>query len=194
MTAKVDRRAMIGLLCAATLLVGCSATQAPAGSSSSSTAASQFGEIASVLRSPRCINCHPSGNSPHQGDEQRIHDYRVTRGADNRGAPGMRCSACHQENNQEASGVPGAQHWQLAPINMAWEGLSDAQLCHVITDPHTNGGRSTEQLVHHMSEDALVLWAFNPGGTRSPPPLSLQQFQERVSRWASSGAPCPEAR
>jgi hypothetical protein len=191
-TAKVDW--MIGLLCVATLLGGCTATRAPAGSSSSSTAASQFGEIAAVLRSPRCINCHPSGNSPHQGDEQRIHDYRVTRGPDNRGAPGMTCSSCHQEENQSASGVPGAPHWQLAPLSMAWEGLSDAQLCHVITDPQTNGGRSIEQLVHHMSEDSLVRWAFNPGGKRTPPPVSLDQFQERVRRWASSGAPCPKAR
>jgi hypothetical protein len=192
-TARVDRRWIIELLCVATLLCGCTATQAPAGLSSAATAASQFGEIAAVLRSPRCINCHPNGNSPRQGDERRVHDYRVTRGPDNRGAPGMRCSACHQEENQNASGVPGAPHWQLAPVSMAWEELSDAQLCHVITDPQSNGGRSTEQLVHHMSEDSLVRWAFNPGAKRAPPPVSQDQFQELVRRWASSGAPCPRA-
>lgn len=193
MTAKVQRRHMIGLLCAATLLGGCTMTHGPPKSSSAATAAPQFGEIAAVLRSPRCINCHPSGNSPRQGDEQRIHDYRVTRGPDNRGAPGMSCSSCHQEENQSVSGVPGAPHWQLAPLSMAWEGLSDAQLCRVITNPQTNGGRSLEQLTHHMNDDALVRWAFNPGAKRTPPPVSLEQFQQLVRGWASSGALCPKA-
>ncbi|HEV8329862.1 MAG TPA: hypothetical protein VGQ22_00455 [Steroidobacteraceae bacterium] len=105
----------------------------------------------------------------------------------------MRCSSCHQDENQSASGVPGAPHWQLAPLSMAWEGLSDAQLCRVITDPQSNGGRSVEQLVHHMSEDALVRWAFNPGAKRTQPPVSLEQFQRLVRGWASSGAPCPKA-
>ena len=36
--------------------------------------AALFTEAGKVLTSPRCVNCHPAGDSPLQGDAQRIHD------------------------------------------------------------------------------------------------------------------------
>ncbi len=53
-----------------------------------------------------------------------------------------------------------------------------------------NGGKSIDALVHHMTDDALVQWAWNPGG-RVPPPLVQAEFHRVVRRWAETGAGCP---
>ncbi len=52
----------------------------------------------------------------------------------------MRCSTCHSDQNVDL--VPGAPHWGLAPLAMAWEGLDDAQLADAIKDPKRNGNRT----------------------------------------------------
>ena len=44
-----------------------------------------FSTILTVLKSPRCINCHPSGDVPHQGDMQILHPFGVNRGKANQG-------------------------------------------------------------------------------------------------------------
>jgi hypothetical protein len=175
------------------LLAGCIGAERKAPQDPSTGGGEEFTRIAQVLKSPRCLNCHPAGDSPHQGDEARVHDFRVTRGPADRGVPGMNCSTCHQDKNQESSGVPGASHWQLAPLAMAWEGLSDVELCRALLDRSKNGGRSVADLVHHMSEDALVKWAWEPGGKRTPPPIARDEFNELVRAWAAKGAACPEA-
>jgi hypothetical protein len=175
------------------LLAACTATKREKSADASTSGAAEFTRIARVLKSPRCINCHPAGDSPHQGDEARVHDFRITRGLADRGAPGLNCSTCHQESNQESSGVPGAHHWQLAPLSMAWEGLSDAELCRTLLDQSKNGGRSVADLVHHMTEDPLVKWGWAPGGQRTPPPIAHEEFLELVRAWAERGAGCPDA-
>ena len=38
-----------------------------------------FMDVARVLQSPRCVNCHPSGDAPLQGDDQRAHAMGITR-------------------------------------------------------------------------------------------------------------------
>jgi hypothetical protein len=184
--------ARAGALSALTLLAACMGTTR--NSSAEAPDRATFTRIAEVLKSPRCLNCHPAGNSPHQGDEARVHDFGVKRGPADRGVPGMHCNTCHQEDNQESSGVPGARHWQLAPLSMAWEGLSDAELCRAVLDRNKNGGRSVEDLVHHMTNDALVQWAWAPGGQRTLPPIAQTEFLELVRAWAASGAECPGTR
>src|SRR5262245_5444573 len=62
--------------------------------------------IESVLTHPRCINCHTVTDYPRQGDDRHVHQFRVVRGPDDRGAAGASCAACHQEDNQASSGVP----------------------------------------------------------------------------------------
>src|SRR6516162_10236849 len=74
-----------------------------------------FTELGKVLTHPRCVNCHPAGDRPRQGDMARLHQPPVERGADGHGLPAMRCSICHQEANFDAAGVPGNPIWQLAP-------------------------------------------------------------------------------
>jgi len=45
-----------------------------------------FAEAGRVLMHPRCVNCHPAGDSPHQTDRMRLHQPLVVRGAMGTGA------------------------------------------------------------------------------------------------------------
>src|ERR1700676_4266239 len=42
--------------------------------------AAMFAELGKVLVHPRCVNCHPAGDRPHQGIEGRLHQPPVQRG------------------------------------------------------------------------------------------------------------------
>ena len=35
--------------------------------------AALFTELGKVLTHPRCVNCHPAGDRPHQGEQGRLH-------------------------------------------------------------------------------------------------------------------------
>lgn len=151
-----------------------------------------------VLTHPRCVNCHPAGDKPHVTDASVAHRYGVQRGADNHGLPALGCSTCHQEENNDNSGVPGAPDWGLAPRSMAWEGLSRTQIARSMLDPARNGGRSLQEIVDHLTQDELVLWAWEPGvrqdGTsREPPPVPVDEYIRAVEAWARAGAPIPES-
>ena len=39
-----------------------------------------FLEVYKVLMSPRCMNCHPDGDRPLQGDDNHLHTMNVKRG------------------------------------------------------------------------------------------------------------------
>jgi hypothetical protein len=155
------------------------------------TGVDSFDRIATVLQGPRCLNCHPRGDRPRQDDDRHIHLMNAQRGTQNMGVPAMRCVTCHQSRNNDMAGIPGAPHWQLAPVSMAWEGLSKGELCRTLLDPSKNGGRSVAALVQHMTGDALVLWAWNPGRGRTLPTLSVDEFKAALDQWAAAGAPCP---
>src|SRR5262245_27589960 len=81
-----------------------------------------FTELGKVLTHPRCVNCHPAGDHPRQGDVSRPHQPPVARGADGHGLPALRCPICHQQANFEPGRMPGHPEWHLAPREMAWEG------------------------------------------------------------------------
>lgn len=149
-----------------------------------------FDPVYEVLTHPRCLNCHTETNFPRQGDERRRHDQLVVRGVANHGAPTLQCSACHQDHNALDGSVPGAPHWGLAPLGMAWENRNATEVCTVLKDTSKNGNRSIDDLIAHMDEDALVLWGWNPGGDRSTPPLSHPDFMAALRAWADAGAPC----
>jgi hypothetical protein len=150
-----------------------------------------FGEVGKVLQSPRCLNCHPRGDSPTQTDAMRPHAPVVMRGREGKGAPGLPCASCHHEANFDPARVPGAPHWALAPAAMAWQGLSLPQICRQLKDRHRNGDRTLAELEHHMAADALVGWAWNPGAGRTPAPGSQAQFGALFSAWVATGAVCP---
>jgi hypothetical protein len=151
-----------------------------------------FTEMARVLTHPRCINCHPSGDTPHQGMAMELHDPPVVRGPADDGVPGQECGTCHQDRNQELTRVPGAPTWHLAPIAMAWVGKSASQICAQIKDPKRNGGKSLAKLVEHNSHDALVAWGWNPGAGREPAPGTQAAFGALSAAWVATGAECPE--
>jgi hypothetical protein len=152
---------------------------------------SLFARIATVLLHPRCLNCHTAVDYPKQGDDRHAHWFRVVRGADDRGAAGMRCATCHQSLNNTASNVPGAPNWRAAPLPMAWEGKTPAQLCRALLDRRKNGNRSVAQLLDHMSDDPLVAWGWAPGGQRGPVPIAKPEFVALLRRWEEEGARCP---
>jgi hypothetical protein len=155
-------------------------------------AAQPFDRIAKVLMHPRCMNCHQA-DSPRQTDAAIRHQPLVVRGKDGHGAPAQQCRACHQETNAANGFVPGAAAWRLAPLAMKWEGLTSQQICEQLKDPARNGGRRAgEQIIEHMKVDPLVLWAWAPGGRRTPPPLSHEQFVEALEAWVRAGMPCPQ--
>ena len=150
-----------------------------------------FTEAGKVLLHPRCVNCHPAGDSPLQGEAGRPHEPPVPRGLGGTGPVGMRCRACHMKENFDPAGVPGAEQWVLAPRRMAWEGFTLGEVCAQVKDPERNGGRTLEEIVEHMSEDHLVGWGWHPGVGREPAPGSQEAFGELIAAWVETGAACP---
>jgi len=150
-----------------------------------------FVEASRVFLHPRCANCHPSGDTPAQGMDMHRHDPPVIRGKDDGGVAGMRCTGCHQDDNLELAKVPGAPHWQLAPIGMAWVGKSPHAICEQMKDPARNGHRSLAQIVEHNGHDKLVSWGWKPGHDRDPAPGTQDELGRIVQAWVETGAECP---
>jgi hypothetical protein len=157
-----------------------------------------FNEVAKVITSPRCMNCHPAGDRPLQADDQHPHMPPILRGENGLGLAGVSCASCHTEKNFTLVGtgatyksIPGHPRWQLAPIEMAWEGKTLGQICQQIKDPNRNGGKTLAQLHEHMAKDDLVAWGWSPGEGRDPAPGTQAQLGELTQAWIDSGAECP---
>jgi hypothetical protein len=56
-----------------------------------------FAEAAKVITSPRCMNCHPAGDNPSQGDTEHVHRPAAFRGEAGVGVPGLPCVPYGQE-------------------------------------------------------------------------------------------------
>ena len=158
--------------------------------------AALFTEAGKVIQHPRCLNCHPAGERPSQGMDMHPHEPPVVRGAADFGAPGMQCTTCHSAKNtpiptESIKSVPGNPKWMLAPLNMAWQGRPLAEICKQIKDPKRNGGRDLEKIYHHMAEDDLVGWGWEPGEGREPAPGTQKKFGELIRAWIDTGAVCP---
>jgi hypothetical protein len=150
-----------------------------------------FGEVARVLTHPRCVNCHPSDDTPRQRDAHELHDPPVVRGPDNRGVPAMGCMTCHQTANAVLARVPGAPDWHLAPRAMAWLDRTPGQICAQLEDTARNGNRTLAQVVDHLGHDPLVAWGWAPGADRAPAPGSQAELAALAQAWVDSGAECP---
>ena len=154
-----------------------------------------FVSIVSVLKHPRCLNCHSTGDFPRQGDDDHVHTQNVRRGLYGFGNYGLRCSACHQEENVAGLNMPpGAPNWQLpsADMPMIWEGRTPGQICRQIKDPKQNNGKTVAQIVKHVTADKLVLWGWNPGEGRTLALMDHEEFARRFQDWARFGAACPQ--
>src|SRR5207302_9892795 len=117
-----------------------------------------FVDVAKVLQSPRCMNCHPAGDRPLQTDAGKPHAQNISRASI---AAGLPCSTCHGARNSEAIGIPGgppgAPRWNLPPAEtpMVFQGKTPAALCAQLKDPEQNGHRSLAQIVDHVAPDPL---------------------------------------
>ena len=173
------------------------AVSLPARAAKQDTDASRaaFLEVYRVLTSPRCQNCHPAGDAPLQGDDSHVHLQNVKRGKDGLGVYGMRCDACHQAKNLAGEHMPpGNPKWSLPSPEqkMVFVGRSPGELCRQLKDPKQNGGRTLAALLHHVANDDLVGWAWNPGDGRTLPPLSRVETAAQMKVWVEGGAACPE--
>jgi hypothetical protein len=156
-----------------------------------------FMSVYTVLMSARCMNCHPSGDVPLQGDDSHLHTMNVRRGVDGHGVYAARCSNCHQSANTTGLHMPpGNPKWGLPPakMRMVFQGRTPRQLALQLLDPKQNGGRTRQQLIDHMAKDDLVGWAWHPGDGRTLPPMSRPAFVAQVRLWIAKGAYAPSAK
>jgi hypothetical protein len=166
----------------------------PAPARDDAAARAAFLAAAPVFFHPRCMNCHPSGDRPLQGDDSHVHAQNVQRGSDGSGKYAMKCTTCHQEANTDGLHMPpGAAVWKLPPpqMRMVIQGKTPGQFCEQLKDPARNGGKSLEQIIEHVASDKLVGWGWNPGDGRTLPPLSREEFAHDISQWVRNGAACP---
>ena len=162
------------------------------------SAVASFETVRVVLQSPRCVNCHPVGDAPLQGDDSHVHLQNIQRGVHGTGVAGLGCAACHGQANPPASYGPHAPPgvstvWRLPPADakMVFQGLGARALCEQLKDPQRNGGRDMAELIEHVSGDPLVLWGWSPGHGRKPVPIAHADFVAAFKAWAQAGAPCP---
>jgi hypothetical protein len=151
-----------------------------------------FREVARILQSPRCMNCHPDGDAPLQLDNGRIHRMKIRRDIDRLG---LRCESCHPTSNLAGAHMPpGAPGWAMPPSRtpMVFQNRTPAQLCQNLKDPATNGNRTLSDLLRHVRDEHLVLWAWSPGEGRTPPAMSHEAFVSKFAEWIDTGAVCPE--
>jgi hypothetical protein len=147
-----------------------------------------------VLMSPRCMNCHPSGDVPLQGDDSRLHTQGVKRGIDGKGVYALKCTNCHQPQNSVGIHMPpGNPNWHLPPasMKMVFQDKSPRELAAQLKDPKRNGNKTMAQLIDHVTNDKLVLGGWDPGDGRTLPPLSHAEFAKNFKAWIDKGAYLP---
>lgn len=167
----------------------------PTGTADDAAAKAAFQAAYPVFMHGRCLNCHPAGDIPLQGDDHHLHLQNVKRGPDGKGLYALKCTNCHQDKNTPGANMPpGNPNWHLPPadMRMVFEGKSAGDLCRQMKDPQQNGGKSLAQILHHVADDDLVGWGWNPGDGRTLPPLSRAQFAARIREWIDKGAACPD--
>jgi len=158
------------------------------------TSVKAFKAVYTVLMSPRCMNCHPSGDVPLQGDDSHLHTMFPKRGTEGKGVLAMKCANCHQPANTPGLHTPpGNPNWHLPPANMkmVFQGKTARQLAKQMVDPKQNGHKNMQQLLEH-ADDGLVLAGWNPGEGRTLPPMSHAQFKKAWTTWIKTGAYAPK--
>lgn len=153
-----------------------------------------FLKVYRVLISARCMNCHPSGDVPLQGDDSHLHLQGVKRGVDGRGLYALKCANCHQSRNIPGLHMPpGNPNWHLPPadMKMVFQGKSAHELALQLLDKNKNGHKSTSDLIDHVAKDSLVIGAWNPADGLSKPPVSHAEFVKALKEWIDNGAVSP---
>jgi hypothetical protein len=157
--------------------------------------ASAFATVYEVLQHPRCMNCHPAGAAPLQGDASRPHGQNVLGGPDGKGLYALKCANCHRDVNTPGANLPpGAPNWHLPHpgLPLVFEGRSAGELARQLADPAQNGNKTPEQILQHVTEDPLVLWGWDPGEGRTPVPVPHADFVAAVKAWIDGGCQVPQ--
>ena len=156
-----------------------------------------WGNIYQVLSHPRCVNCHVADDRPRWSGKSygktSVHGMNVQATETRVGMPGQQmCSTCHAKTNSDVPhGPPGAEVWELAPVEMVWWGKSSAELCSIVKDPAKTGGKDIKAFADHIGHDALVAWGWKPGSGREPAPFSAKETVAMFQQWLALGLPCP---
>ncbi|MES2328663.1 MAG: hypothetical protein V4539_03605 [Bacteroidota bacterium] len=153
-----------------------------------------FEDVYEVLKSPRCMNCHPAGDVPLQGDDSHLHTMLPKRGKDGHGLYAMKCGNCHQpENTPGLHTPPGNPKWALPPsdMKMVFEGKKPRELALQIMDYNRNGHKNKAKLLEH-ARDTLVKAGWNMGEGRNPPPLTFKEFVAAWDTWIEKGGYAPK--
>ena len=152
-----------------------------------------FMQVYTVLMNPRCMNCHPAGDVPLQGDDSHIHTMLPKRGKDGHGLYAMKCQNCHQpQNTPGVHTPPGNPKWALPPANMkmVFQGRSAHELALQIMDYNKNGHKNKQQLLEH-ARDTLVKAGWHMGEGRPAPPLAYDDFVKAWDTWIEKGGYAP---
>ncbi|WP_197091642.1 hypothetical protein [Sphingobacterium endophyticum] len=158
------------------------------------TSVKAYMKVHAVLQHPRCMNCHPSGDIPLQGEDSHLHAMLPKRGVDGKGLYAMKCNSCHQPTNTPGLHTPpGNPNWHLPPadMKMVFQGKSPSELAKQLLNPATNNHKNHEQLIEHVSHDKLVIGGWNPGEGRELPPGTHKEFVENFKTWLATGAYIP---
>ena len=154
-----------------------------------------FANVYKVLMHPRCMNCHPAGDVPLQGNDSHLHTMLPQRGADGKGLYAMKCSNCHHSKSVQVENAPPANpNWHLPPadMKMVFEGKTAHELALQLVNPELNGHKSMDDLIEHAN-DTLVKAGWAMGGDRTPPPLTYEEFKQEWVKWIETGAYAPKA-
>jgi len=184
---------IVAFLAMGSRIAGTSQAAADAPNRDSIESVKAFMQVYRVLMSPRCLNCHPKGDVPLQGDKSIPHTMSPHRGTDGKGLYAMKCSNCHQpQNTAGLHAPPGNPNWHLPPadMKMVFEGKTPHELAKQLVDPERNGHKNIQQLLEHAS-DTLVTWGWKPGDGRTLPPLTYNEFSRAWSTWLKKGAYAP---
>jgi len=181
---------------------------------SKTAAAEAFNDILSVLRHPRCANCHGAlnlyePNPKHPGGSivkevaQEPQDDLFSFGGEPTTTTTIRgpedCAGCH--------GKAAGQWTQKSPDSeIQWAGLDDRglwnrlQRTRVVTDRSTMATENSTgaNLIGHVQHDLLIALAFEGDRAisddkriyfsfeRDPPPLSKDKFIDALERWVDA--------
>lgn len=154
---------------------------------------------------------HPMNISSAHNLRLMLEDHIFVEVADS--SQPVNCRSCHQDSNGDTPGMPpGAANdrmpgfvWHMPPPQMMLSrDMSPNQLCEQLLDPAKNsshlafrGGRDDmetfkKEFTHHVSDDPLVIWSWQPGPGRASAPGTHADFVEAMKLWIDAGAPCPE--
>jgi hypothetical protein len=85
------------------------------------TARAAFSEAYKVFMHPRCVNCHPAGDSPLRGEDSRPHTgLRLRRGPDGQGMFKLKCTNCPTTESRRQLELQKVQQLQGGLVSLIY--------------------------------------------------------------------------